>query len=96
MKNAYELAIERLQAEQGIEPELTDAQREEIADMEAKYKSAVAECEIMMQQRVVEAQTKQDFGALTALSENHAQDLARLERKLEDDRKRVWDAAAEG
>ena len=93
MKSAYELAMERLQAEQGNGPALTDAQRDEIAELEAKHKSAVAEAEIMMQQKVVEAQMKQDFGALATLSEHHAQDVARLDRKLEEDRKRVWDAA---
>ena len=93
MKSAYELAMERLQASQGSEPELTDAQREEIADLEAKHKSAVAEAEIMMQTKLVEAQAKQDYEALVSLSENHAQEVARLDRKLEEDRQRVWDAA---
>ena len=33
MKSAYELAMERLQAEQGNGPALTDAQRDEIAKL---------------------------------------------------------------
>lgn len=52
MKSALELALEKLNAKKTGEPALTDAQRQEIADLRKQYEAKIAEKEIMLQSEI--------------------------------------------
>jgi hypothetical protein len=86
-KSAYELAMERLRrkdAEQGIEErEVTDEQKNEIAEVRRVYAAKVAEAEILYKSSLM---TLHDPEARMKLDAEHRRDLQRLnddrERKL--------------
>ena len=87
LKSAFELAMERLQqadADAGIEQqELSDAQKERIAEIRAKGKADLAELEIMRSQRIAEAAG--DPVKLQEVEEHLEIDKKRIEARIESD-----------
>lgn len=84
MKSAYELAMERLN-KTAPSAKLTDEQKKEIADLEAKYKAKIAEREIFLKDNLAAAAAKNDFEAYAQLEKQMVSDrksfLAELEEK---------------
>ncbi|RMH21018.1 MAG: hypothetical protein D6696_06705 [Acidobacteria bacterium] len=82
MKSAYELALERLQA-QGIEPPredaLDDATRAAMAEVRRKAKAKLAELEIMHRQRLREI----DPAARREEEEGYQRERRRIEDECE-------------
>jgi len=92
LKSAYELAMDRLRAEdrkKGVdEPAaLTTKQKRSIADLRSKAKAKMAEIEIMHEER--RAAVLGDPEALTKLEEEIRTDRRRVESRLESDVARV-------
>ncbi|ANM32138.1 hypothetical protein ABI59_07625 [Acidobacteria bacterium Mor1] len=85
MKSAYELAMERLEKkdrEDGIENRpLTDAQREQIAELRQDTKAKLAEVEILVAGKRAEAAG--DPAKLAEVEEHYRIDRRRLEDGLE-------------
>ncbi len=90
-KSAYELAMERLTAEdreKGIESRpLSDAQKKEIATRRQKAKAGLAELEILRQKSIAEAMG--DPQKLAEIDEHYEVDRRRIESRLEDDIARI-------
>ena len=70
MKSAYELAMERLE-KQSPTAKLTEAQKTEIAEIDATYKAKIAEQELFLKDKIAEAAAAGKF-----------EDVAQLERQL--------------
>jgi hypothetical protein len=86
LKSAYELAMERLRAEDreaGIEETkpLTDEQKEEIARLRQEAKAKLAELEILHRDAVTAAAS--DAEKLREVEEQHRIDRERVESRLE-------------
>jgi hypothetical protein len=90
-KSAYELAMERLTAQDraaGIEKRpLTDEQKKRIAELRQKAKASLAELEILRDQSIAEALG--DPEKLAEINEHYAIDRARIESRREDDVARI-------
>lgn len=90
-KSAYELAMERLTAEdreKGIEMRpLSDAQKQEIAALRQKAKAGLAELEILRTKSISEAGG--DPKTLAEIDEHYEVDRSRIESRLEDDVARI-------
>lgn len=90
MKSAYELAMERLKADDTTPVQkLTEEQKKQLADIEAKYKAKVAEREIFLQQKLREVRTSQDFKAVAEIEKQLLSERARLEEEKEEAKERV-------
>ena len=90
MKSAYELAMERLNAENPNEhAPLTEAQKEELADLDNKYNAKVAERKIAHEKRIAEANATGDLQGLAQAQEELRIDLDRIESDRESAKDRV-------
>ncbi len=90
-KSAYELAMERLTAQdraEGIETQpLTDSQKKEIAELRQKAKAGLAELEILRSKSIAEALG--DPQKLAEIDAHYEVDRRRIESRLEDDVARI-------
>ena len=90
-KSAYELAMERLTAQdraEGIEIRpLTDDQKKEIARLRQKAKASLAEFEILRGKSITEALG--DPEKLAEIDAHYEVDRKRIESRLEDDVARI-------
>ena len=66
MKSAYELAMERLN-KSAPSVKLTDAQKKEIAELEAKCAAKIAERELMIKDEIAKATAKGEFDEIEKL-----------------------------
>ena len=92
-KSAYELAMERLTAQdraEGIETRpLTDDQKKEIGLLRQKAKAKLAELEILHGKSMTDALG--DVEKLAEIDEHYEIDRKRIESRLEDDVARIKD-----
>jgi len=90
-KTAYELAMERLTAQdraEGIEKRpFTDDQKNEIAELRQKAKAGLAELEILRNKSIADALG--DPEKLAQIDEHYRVDRGRIESRLEDDVSRI-------
>jgi hypothetical protein len=90
-KSAYELAMERLTAQdraKGIGSRaLTEEQKKKIADLRQKAKANLAELEILREKSIAEALGDPEKRA--QIDEHYAIDRGRIESRLEDDVARI-------
>jgi hypothetical protein len=77
MKNAYELALERLGGASTI---LSDAQKTAIADLDAKHTANVAETEIMFDQQIA---AEPDPARAALIQRTRQQQIAKLKADTE-------------
>lgn len=88
MKSAYELAMERLNKSSPT-IKLTDAQKREIADLEARYKAKIAERELGLQDELNAAAAKMDIDAMAQAEERLAIERKKLQSELEEKKEAV-------
>ena len=84
MKSAYELAMERLQNEDpdgGVS--LTSEQKEQLAEIDQKYKAKIAEREIFLKGKLREAIRDQEFESAQQLETQLKNERIRLEEERE-------------
>lgn len=95
MKSAYELAMERLAASdpEAVKP-LTDAQREQLASIDQKYKARIAEREVFLRQKIDAARAARKHDDLQQLEEQLRNERKRLEEEAEAERDKVRNANA--
>jgi len=90
MKSAYELAMERLKKSAPAEgPELTREQKEQLAEIDRVYQGRIAEREIFLQQRLVEAQAAGQAEELEKIRRQTTSERARLEEDREDEKNKI-------
>ena len=84
LKSAWELALEKLDAE-GSAPalKLSQRQKEEIADLRARHKAKIAEAEIAIQSSIRKAAQKGDFEEVERLRGRLAEQRRRINADLE-------------
>ncbi len=83
MKSAYELAMERLNKADPNQKKLTKEQKDALAAIDAKYKARVAEREIFLTQKLVEARVASDYKAIESIEKQLVSERARLEEERE-------------
>jgi hypothetical protein len=88
MKSAYELAMERLE-KAAPTVKLTDAQRAEIAELEALYKAKIAEREVYLGDEMAKARAKGEFGEAETMQVQLHNDVRRLQAECDEKKDRV-------
>ena len=92
MKSAYELAMERLDAKDaGSAParKLTKEQKQQLADIDQRYKAKLAEREIFLKQQLAGAREAKNAEAYVAVEKQLRSERARLEEEREDEKNKV-------
>jgi len=90
MKSAYELAMERLQKEDAGEAlVLTDEQKEELAAIDGRYKSKIAEREIFLNRQRDEALKTGDRSETEKIERQIRTERERLEDEREQEKEKV-------
>ncbi len=90
MKSAYERAMERFGGDDdgNLKP-LTDEQRQRLAEIDKKWKAKIAEREIFLQQKIVEARINADFAAIEDLERQLHNERLRLKEEAEQEKNKV-------
>lgn len=90
MKSAYERAMERFGGDDdgNLKP-LTDEQRQRLAEIDKKWKAKIAEREIFLQQKIVEARINADFAAIEDLERQLHNERLRLQEEAEQEKNKV-------
>jgi len=88
MKSAYELAMERLE-KKAPTVQLTEAQKEEIAEIERVAKARTAEKELFLGEQITKARATGDFGEVEALEKQLASERRRIQENAEEKKERV-------
>jgi len=88
MKTAYELAMERLN-QAAPASNLTDEQKQKLAELDAQYKAKVAEREIFLNGEMAKAMAQGDAEALQQLEKQLASDRRSLSAELEEKKEKV-------
>jgi Spy/CpxP family protein refolding chaperone len=83
MKSAYELAMERLN-KQAPAIKLSAAQKQEIAELESKYKAKVVEREIGLKNAIDKAAANDEFEEIGKLQQQLAHERQKLIAELEE------------
>ena len=87
MKSAYELAMERMGG--GDDNPLTDEQKEQIAEIDTKYKAKIAERKIFLEKSVDDALAKDDQTGAEEARKILAQEISSLEEKAESEKDKI-------
>ncbi len=82
MKTAYELAMERLSKSSPI-IKLTDAQKKELAELDAKYAAKIAERELFVKGELAKAMERGDAEAVEQLEKQLVSDRKSARAELE-------------
>ena len=88
MKNAYELAMERLERESGPGKKLTDSQRSLIAEIDSKCDAKVAENKLSYEVKLKEAKTSEE---LNQIKKELAEKISSININRDKDKEEVWD-----
>ena len=97
MKSAYELAMERLNAaDPNHDQQLTETQKEELADLDNKYKAKIAERKIALDQRIKAARAIGNYQDEAAAQDELKRDIARIESDREAAKQRVREGKQRG
>lgn len=89
MKSAYELAMERLKAAEPDAAPLTDAQKERLGELDARYKAKIAEREIFLRKALDEAAERGEGEEIEKIRQQMVNERARLEDEREAEKERV-------
>jgi hypothetical protein len=92
MKSAYELAMERLN-KTAPSTKLSARQKEEIGELESKYKARIAEREIALQGEIAAAAAAGEFEKVEALQQQLVGERKKLQAELEEKKEQVHTAA---
>lgn len=82
MKSAYELAMERLEKEQGKATPVSEKQKAAIAEIDRRAKASLAEQDILFGEKIVTARARGDF-----------EEIRKLEAELRAEKDRIRDRA---
>ena len=82
MKSAYELAMERLE-KQTPSAKLTEAQKTEIAEIDATAKAKIAEQELFLKDKIAEAAAEGKYEDVAQLEQQLAHEIRRFNEDAE-------------
>ena len=82
MKSAYELAMERLQ-KASPSLSLTDKQKQEIAELDSRYRAKIAEKELFLKDQIRKAQTEGKADNIASLQKQLTSEVRRLQEECE-------------
>ena len=88
MKSAYELAMERLQKDSPT-VQLTDKQKEELAEIDSVAKAKTAEREVFLKDQIAKAEATGRYDEVQQLQEELVRDLRRIQSDAEAKKERV-------
>ena len=88
MKSAYELAMERLQ-KNAPSVALTEAQRAELAEVDALYKSKIAEKELMLKDQIRKEEAAANVSEAEKLQHQLSSELRRLQEECEAKKEKI-------
>ena len=91
MKSAYELAMERL-AKESPQESITNQQKEEIAEIEKKYSSKIAEREVFLKSKIQEAIATGELEEAQQLEEELSREIRSLKSSSESEKNAVRDS----
>lgn len=90
MKSAYELAMERLNAEDpNAAKPLTDEQRRQLADISSKYQAKIAEKEIFLNKQIADAKAAGKYEEVPQIEEQLRREKDRLNEEAEREKDKV-------
>lgn len=89
MKSSYELAMERLAAKDGAEKPLTEEKKKKLAEIDEKYRAKIAEREIFLNQKLVQAQSAGQFRDADDIRKQLANERSRLEDERDAQKEKV-------
>ena len=87
MKSAYELAMER--SDDGDDKPLTEEQKEQIAEINSKYKAKIAERKIFLEKSVQDALAQEKHEEAEEARKILAQEVSSLESKAEAEKEKI-------
>ena len=87
MKSAYELAMER--SDDGDDKPLTDEQKEQIAEINSKYKAKIAERKIFLEKSLQDALAQGQQEEAEEVRKILAQEVSSLESKAEAEKEKI-------
>ncbi len=82
MKSAYELAMERLE-KQSPTAKLTEAQKNEISEIDSTFKAKIAEQELFLKDKIAEAAAQGKYEEVGNLEKQLAHEIRRLNEDCE-------------
>jgi hypothetical protein len=82
MKSAYELAMERLQ-KASPSLSLSDKQKEELAELDSRYRAKIAEKELFLKDQIRKAQAKGKVDDINSLQKQLVSEVRRLQEECE-------------
>ena len=88
MKSAYELAMERL-AKESPQESITDQQKQDIAEIEKKYSSKIAEREVFLKSKIQEAISTGELEEAQQLEEELSREIRSLKSSSESEKNTV-------
>ena len=88
MKSAYELAMERL-AKESPQESITDQQKQDIAEIEKKYSSKIAEREVFLKSKIQEAIATGELEEAQQLEEELSREIRSLKSSSESEKNTV-------
>lgn len=88
MKSAYELAMERLAAEEPV-VQLDDGQKRRIADIEAKCKADIAAKELLLRGEMEKARLAGEHDQIGQLQRQLADEVRRFEERRDRDKEAI-------
>ena len=92
MKSAYELAMERL-AKESPQESITDQQKQDIAEIEKKYSSKIAEREVFLKSKIQEAIATGELEEAQQLEEELSREIRSLKSSSESEKNTVRDSS---
>ena len=88
MKSAYELAMERLQKKSPSVP-LTDEQKQQIAEIDSRYKARIAERELFLKDQISKTQNAGNMEEADVIQKQLAIEIRRLQDDAEEKKEKL-------
>jgi hypothetical protein len=88
MKSSYELAMERLN-KTAPAAKLTDAQKKQLAELDAKYAAKIAEREIFLKDELSAAAAKGEYEAMAQLEKQLVSERKTFKAELEEKKEKI-------
>ncbi len=89
MKSAYEIAMEKMNAESGPVKTLSDDQKERVAEIDKSCDAKIAETKLAYDEKLATAAPEN----VQDLQQELSFELVRLDEKRETEKERIWNEA---
>lgn len=89
LKSAFDLAMERLASKGEGLVELTQEQKQKLADVSAKAKARIAEMEIMYGKKLAEARTAGAADKIAKIEDEMRAEMAKIRDREADERRKI-------